>query len=146
MMVYAKAVVVLSLLGTLNALYLTLHFVQNTWGTAVKSFCDLSEQASCSAVIVSPFALFLGVPVCTVALMVYPVLVVLGVMALRKPRTRDLFFVASVLAGMGLMLNSVYVYNEFAHIHAYCPLCIVCTFLIAGVLYSAVRGYFASVQ
>lgn len=51
-------------------------------------------------------------------LIVYPILIGLGVAALRRPKTRDLFYAASILSAMGLMLNVVYVYNEIVYIDA----------------------------
>lgn len=144
MRTYAKAIIGLSVFGALNALYLTVLFVRNKWGAGASSICDFNSGASCSNVITSPYALFLGVPVCTVALMVYPLLAGLGIAALKRAQTRNLFYAASILAAMGLMLNVVYVYNEVAHIKAVCVLCVGCTFIIAAVLFSSVRGYFWS--
>lgn len=143
---YAKAIIGLSLLGTLNALYLTVLFARAKWGTPSPGVCDINATTSCTTVIASPFALFLGVPVCSIALLVYPILVALGVAALRRPRTRDLFFTTSVISAMGLMLNVVYVYNEIVHIGAICVLCIGCTVLIALDLIASVRGYQLSTE
>ena len=141
---YAKAIIFLSILGTLNAAYLTVLFAQETWGTAARSFCDVSSEVSCTAVMTSPYALFLGVPVCSIALLVSPALAGIGFAALKRRRTRNLFYSASILAAMGLMLNVVYIYNEVAHIKALCLLCIACTVVIALVLFASIRGYLQS--
>jgi len=138
---YAKALIGFSALGTLNALYLTILFLRTKWAEHVSSVCDINATTSCTSVITSPFARFLGVPVCSIALIVYPLLIALGIAALRRRRTRDLFYGASLLAAMGLMLNVVYVYNEFVHIGAVCILCVGCTVLIALDLIASVRGY-----
>jgi uncharacterized membrane protein len=138
---YAKALIGFSSLGTINALYLTILFLRTRWAEHVSSVCDINSTTSCTSVITSPFALFLGVPVCSIALMVYPVLIALGFAALRRPKTRDLFYAASILSAMGLMLNTVYVYNEFVHIGAICILCVGCTVLIALDLLASIRGY-----
>jgi len=138
---YAKAIIGLSLLGTLNALYLTSLFVHNKWGAPASSVCDINSTVSCSNVIASPYALFLGVPVCSIALVVYPILIWLGLAALRREKTRDLFYAASILSALGLMLNVVYIYNEIVHIGAICILCFGCTVLIALDLLASIRGY-----
>jgi uncharacterized membrane protein len=138
---YAKAIIGLSSVGALNALYLTTLFVKAKWGTPTSSVCDINATTSCTAVITSPYALFLGVPVCSIALIVYPLLIALGVAALKRRKTRDLFYAASILSAMGLMLNVVYVYNELVHIGAVCVLCVGCTVLIALDLLASIRGY-----
>lgn len=138
---YARAIAVLSSLGTLNALYLTTLFLRNRWQAPAPSVCDFSETVSCTKVITSPSALFLGVPVCSIALLVYPALIIIAVAALRREKTRDLFYLSSLVSAMGLMLNVVYVDNEFAQLRAACVLCIVCTVLIALDLAASVQGY-----
>ena len=138
---YAKVIAVLSGIGTANALYLTVLFFRNRPHAGLPSVCDFSAEFSCTRVITSPYALFLGVPVCTIALVVYPALAALAIAALRCQRTRNLFYVASLLSAMGLTLNGVYVYNEAVHLGAACALCIACTVLIALDLAASIRGY-----
>lgn len=146
MKTYAKAVIALSIFGAANALYLTVLFAQNTWGEAAKSFCDFNSEASCTDVITNRYSQFLGVPVCTIALLVYPILAGLGYAALKRSRTRNLFYTASILSAMGLMLNVVYVYNEVVYIKAICVLCVGCTVVISLVLLSSIRGYLLSTE
>ncbi len=143
---YAKAILSLSILGALNAAYLTGLFAQATWGASARSFCDVSSEVSCTSVLTSPYALFLGAPVCSIALLVYPALAAIGYAALKRTRTRNLFYSASILSAMGLMLNVVYIYNEVAHIKSICLLCIACTVLIALVLVASIRGYLRSTE
>lgn len=143
---YAKALIVLSSLGAVNALYLTTLFLRTKWQEHVSSVCDMSSYASCTSVITNPHAQFLGVPVCSIALIVYPVLVGLGIAALRRQKTRDIFYAASILSAMGLMLNVVYVYNEVVYIEAICVLCVGCTVLIALDLFASIMGYRLSAE
>jgi len=138
---YAKALIGLSFIGALNALYLTTLFVRTRWSEQAGSICDINAYASCSSVITNPHALFLGVPVCSIALLVYPILMGLGFAALRRHKTRDVFYAASILSAMGLMLNVVYVYNEIVYIDAICILCVGCTVLITLDLVASIRGY-----
>ena len=143
---YAKAIIGLSALGAINALYLTSLFVRSKWQEHVSSVCDINATTSCTSVITNQHAMFLGVPVCSIALVVYPVLIALGLAALRRPKTRDLFYATSILSAMGLMLNVVYVYNEVVYIRAICILCVGCTVLIALCLLSSIRGYQLSAE
>ena len=143
---YAKALIVLSSLGAVNALYLTTLFLRTKWQEHVSSVCDMSSYASCTSVITNPHAQFLGVPVCSIALIVYPVLVGLGIAALRRQKTRGIFYAASILSAMGLMLNVVYVYNEVVYIEAICVLCVGCTVLIALDLFASIMGYRLSTE
>jgi uncharacterized membrane protein len=146
MKTYAKALIGLSSLGALNALYLTTLFVRTKWEEHVSSVCDISSYTSCTSVITNPHALFLGVPVCSIALIVYPILIGLGFAALKRQKTRDVFYAASILSAMGLMLNAVYVYNEIVYINAICILCVGCTVLIALDLIASIRGYQLSAE
>jgi uncharacterized membrane protein len=143
---YARALIGLSSIGALNALYLTTLFVRTKWDEHVSSVCDINSYTSCTSVITNPHALFLGVPVCSIALIVYPILIGLGFAALKRQRTRDIFFAASILSAMGLMLNAVYVYNEIVYIDAICVLCVGCTVLITLDLIASIMGYRLSAE
>jgi uncharacterized membrane protein len=137
----ALTVITVSAIGMLNAIYLTYLFLQDKWGEAEKSFCDINSSLSCSSVITSQYAQFLGVPVCTIALFVYPVLIALAWMTLKAKKTRNLFYGISLLSAMGLMLNIVYIYNEITYIKALCALCILCTIFITIDLGMSMVGF-----
>jgi uncharacterized membrane protein len=137
----ALTIIIVSSIGMLNAIYLTYLFLQDKWGEAEKSFCDINTSLSCSSVITSKYAQLLGVPVCTIALFVYPVLIALAWMTLKRKKTRNLFYAISLLSAMGLMLNIVYIYNEMVYIKALCVLCILCTVFIATALVMSILGY-----
>ncbi len=141
MKIPAKIVIAASSLGMLNALYLTYRFLQEKSGQSDPGFCDINATLSCSSVLSSPYAQFLGVPVCTIALLVYPVLIALGWLALRRQNTRDLFYAISIISALGLMLNLVYIYNEAVYIGSLCALCIFCTFLILSDFAASIAGY-----
>lgn len=141
----ARIIIVVAAIGAVNAVYLTFLFAQSSPGNPGHSFCDINETASCSNVVTSKYALFLGVPVCTIALFVYPALVTLGVLALSRSKTRNIFYAVSILSAMGFMLNVVYIYNEVVYIKAICILCLACTVLIATAFGAGLRGYLKSV-
>jgi uncharacterized membrane protein len=140
----AKTIIVVSVLGMLNAIYLNYLFLQEKWGEGENNFCDINSSLSCSSVVTSPYAQFMGVPVCTIALFVYPVLIALAWMAMNRPGTRNLFYAISLLSAMGLMLNLVYIYNEVVYIQALCVLCISCTLFILTDLVMSIIGYLKS--
>lgn len=137
----AKTILFASALGLLNSGYLTALFLTDKWGQVEKSFCDINTQLSCTNVITSPYAQFFGVPVCTIALLVYPVLIVLAWMALKRAKTRNLFYAIGLLSSAGLMLNLVYIYNEIVYIKSICALCILCSLFILTDLVMSIRGY-----
>jgi uncharacterized membrane protein len=137
----ARTIIVVSTLGMLNAAYLNYIFLQEKWGMGEKNFCDINTSLSCSSVVTSPYAQFLGVPVCAIALFVYPVIIALAWTALKKTKTRNLFYAISLISAMGLMLNLVYIYNEAVYIKTYCVLCLSCTLIILTDLVMSIRGY-----
>ena len=145
MRIAAKTIIAVSFLGFLNALYLTIIFLEKTLGQSKQpSFCDINNQFSCSNIITSSYGKFLGVPVCTVALVVYPAIIILAYLAIKKRRPRNYFYAISILAGMGMMLNVVYLYNEFVYLGAICLLCSVCLVVIATDLVASIVGYLKS--
>ena len=137
----ALTIIIVSAIGMLNAIYLTILFLMDKWGEAEKSFCDINASLSCSSVVTSKFAQFLGVPVCTIALFVYPILIILAWMTFKRKKARNLFYTISLLSAMGLMLNIVYIYNEMVYIKALCVLCILCTVFILTDLVMSILGY-----
>ncbi|WP_347986010.1 vitamin K epoxide reductase family protein [Methylomonas sp. AM2-LC] len=142
----AKTIFAASTIGMLNAGYLTYLYWQETADSNVIGLCDINSTLSCSSVISSPYAQFLGVPVCSIALFVYPILMVLAWQLLSKTHTRNRFYAITIIAAMGLMLNLVYVYNEVVYIQKLCPLCLFCTLLILTDFLMAIRGYLRSTQ
>lgn len=138
----AKTIFILSVLGVINASYLTYLFIQESYlGSTGTSFCDINSTVSCSNVILSPYAQLFGVPICTIALFVYPALIVLSLLALKKKNPQPYFFSIGILSAMGTMMNFIYVYNEFVFIGAFCLLCIICGVFILTNLILSIVGY-----
>lgn len=143
---FSKIIISLSVIGTLNASYLTYVFLRKTalekaFGPLNGSLCDINETFSCSKIVTSEYAQFLGVPVCTLALLVYPALITLALLALRNKAPRNYFYAISIISAMGFMLNAVYVYNEYVHLSAICVLCLVCMVIITTNLILSIFGY-----
>lgn len=144
---FSKIIIALSLIGTANASYLTYIFLRKTalesaFGPLNSSLCDINSTFSCSNIVTSEYAQFLGVPVCTLALIVYPALIVLAFLAMKNTKSAPHYFYAiSIISSMGFMLNAVYVYNEYVHLSAICVLCLVCLAIITTNLILSICGY-----
>lgn len=138
----AKTIIVISVLAVINAFYLTYLFILQSFSSVpISSFCDVSNTLSCTAVITSPYAQLFGLSICTIALFIYPVLIILAWVALKKKNPKNLFFAIAIIAAMGAMMNLLYIYNEYAFIGSYCALCILCSIFIITVLIMSIIGY-----
>ena len=139
---YAKIIIGSSILGVANAAYLTYIFVQRTFfASTASSFCDVSNRLACSSVVTSKYAQLLGIPICTWALVVYGALIVLAILALKAKKPRNLFYAISIISGMGVILNSVYLNNEWQFLGVFCLLCGICLIFILTNLVSSILGY-----
>jgi uncharacterized membrane protein len=138
----AKVIIVSSILGFLNALYLTILFVQKSiLGDKSSSVCDINSTMSCSSVITSPYSKLFGLPVCTIAMFVYPAIVILAYLALKKKAVKNYFYAISLLATAGMMMNIIYTYIEYEFIRSVCLFCLICLVLIVTNLVMSIRGY-----
>jgi len=124
---------ILSFIAFVNASYLTYNnykIEQNIW--KIGSFCDINNTLSCSNVLSSPYSKIFWLPFTTYAMIVYPIIFViafLGItLVLKKP---ERFLVA---LGWGwILFNSYFIYQEFANIWSYCPLCMLCSAIIVTI-------------
>lgn len=122
------AVLFLSILGALNAMY-TLQLRQQLLdGTRSSSFCDISSTASCTNTLTNPQFTFFGIPFCEVALIVYPILFACALWAYRNPRAA--FTALSVLGIAGILFSAYSVYIQGWIIETWCPLCLGCAVII----------------
>lgn len=96
------------------------------------SFCDFNSTASCTEVLRHPLSLVFGIPFPWIALVVYPVILTLAILAYRYSSMK---FVRSIqiLSAMGMMFNGFIIYREVMYIHAYCLLCLMCTGIIISI-------------
>lgn len=137
----AKVIIASSILGFLNAIYLTYLYIEKTmWGFEGKSFCDLSNNFSCSEVILSPFVRLFGAPFFMVALFVYPVMALLGYFALTKKSPGKYFLSIAILSAMGTTMNIAFMNNEWSFVGAICFLCLLCLGFIFIDFVMAIRG------
>lgn len=152
MKIASKTIMTLSTFGFINAMYITFLFIQNkmndviNWGgdTATGSFCDINSSFSCTNVIMSPYAQIFGVPICTIALLVYPALFILAYKALQSKNPRNYFYSLSVISAMGFMFNLLFVHFEYLTLKTFCLLCLICLVFITINLIMSIRGYLKS--
>jgi uncharacterized membrane protein len=138
----SKIILGSSILGVLNGGYLTYLFIKLTYFTgAGASFCDFNNRFTCSNVVTSKYAQLFGLPVCTYAVVVYLIMVLLAIRTMKTKNPKNSFYAISVLAGMGMMMNVIYTYNEYAFLSAVCTLCLGCLVLITVNLAASIKGY-----
>jgi uncharacterized membrane protein len=139
----SKIILGSSILGVLNGGYLTYLFIKLTYFAGEgASFCDFNNRFTCSSIVTSKYAQFFGLPICTYAMVVYLIMVVLALNTLKKKKNpKNSFYAISVLSGMGMMMNIIYTHNEYVFLNAVCTLCLVCLGLIIINLIASIKGY-----
>lgn len=126
----ALALIVLALIGTINAGYLLWqHFAP-----AGSAFCNISATLSCDVVNKSTFAEILGFPVSGVGILGNVFFVVIGLLMLKKEPDSRLPFVL-LFTAIGAMLFSLYLTAiEAFWLGVYCPLCLLSQVLVTIIL------------
>ena len=124
------AICILSFIAFVNASYLTYNnykIEQNIW--KIGSFCDINNTLSCSNVLASPYSKIFWIPFTAYAMLVYPIIFVIAflwiTLVLKKPER-----VLVILWWGWILFNSYFIYQEFANIWSYCPLCMLCSAII----------------
>ncbi len=132
-------IIIVSVIAFVNALYLSMQaYMYRIASSQAPSFCDFSSGVSCSAVLQSPYANVFGIPFPWIALGVYPVLLAIAIIGLRR-KTVGPARVLAVLSFLGMLFNFFIVYREIVFIHAFCVLCALCTLIIIAI-FVASRG------
>ncbi len=136
--IYA-AISALCVVALVNALYLSFKAYQYlTLQDPGSSVCDISRSVSCSSVLASPYSRVFGVPFPWVALVVYPVLLVLALVGFAK-QSRKPAGAIYILSFFGMLFNFFIIYREAVFIKAYCILCLVCTVIIVSIFFLSRR-------
>jgi len=121
------AIWILSFIASLNASYLTYQAFQIKAKLASWSFCDISNTFSCTSVFNNDFAWFWNIPFSEIALIVYPILVILAISWLKWFKNASKYILA--LSIWWLIFNGYIIFNEF-QIGSFCLLCLICTWII----------------
>ena len=133
------SIIVLALVGTFNAAYLTYYaFVAQAaktqvfgWKAELGFACDFNSTFSCSSVFNESFAWILWVPFSAIALVIYPVLAIVALLGLLGKMKKH-FSILLAMAIWGLMFNGYVIYNEYV-VWVYCALCLACTWIIIAI-------------
>ena len=118
-------ITLLSIIGLLNAIYLTI--VHNSQGIQC-----VAGQA-CNQVLQSAYAAFFGIPLATLGVGVYGVLILLALLHYKKEVHSDTYFNANVwvlvpATAVGLVLVGV----QWFYIGGFCPFCLFNSVLLLG--------------
>lgn len=123
----------LSLAGVFVALYLYLHKL----GIIGELACG---TGGCETVQLSPYAVFLGIPVPLIGVVGYVVLFALALASLQQPADRRWPRLLLLLSG-GAALFSVYLtYLELFVIHAICRFCVASAIIVVLIVVAAWLG------
>lgn len=122
---YGIPVVMLSLAGVANAIYLAVSHYRNFTDIGYASFCAISRAINCDTVSQSPYAIFLGVPVAVWGIVGYAVFSLLALRGLAERSGRRsgwnlLFLMGLFFSLLSILLAAVSTF----FIHSYCIMCI----------------------
>ena len=128
------AIIILAVVAIVNATYLSkqAYYYQVLDSYNHKSVCDISSTMSCSLVLQSPYSKVFGVPFPYIALVVYPIILIIALYGAQRQSLKP----AKLLAGislLGMLFNFFIMYREIFFAHAFCPLCFVCTLIIISI-------------
>ena len=138
MKTHARAlIVVLASLGLAASVASLYVHAQMLADSSYTSFCDISETVSCEAVLTSRYGSVFGVPVAAGGAIWSALVLLLGVVGMRPPRSEAAGRVAGyilVLSTVGLAGVLYLGYASFFILRQMCPLCVA--------MYVAVTGLF----
>ena len=125
---------ILSVLAFINASYLSYksYFVRFVDSAGLTSFCDVSKIFTCTDVLRHPLSQVFGISFPWIAMFVYPVIFVLAFLGYKK-LTNIYAKILVVVSFLGVLFNGFILYREIFFIHAYCLLCLLCTFIILSI-------------
>ncbi len=129
-------IIIVSVVAIINAAYLSHLAYQYMLSAAsnATSFCDLSGSVSCSSVLQSPYSKVFGIPFPMIALGVYPIILILAFLGMRKNQYGFAKAIAWISAG-GMLFNFFIMYREIFLIKAFCILCFICTLIIISIFF-----------
>lgn len=127
-------IMILATVAIFNAAYLSNKAYQFMYvdGPVTSSFCDLSQTSSCSEVLKHPLSRVFGIPFPWIALVVYPILLVLTYLWYRSENVKYAKIIQK-LSFLGILFNGFIIYREIFYIYSYCLLCLMCTGIIVAI-------------
>lgn len=128
-------ILILALVALGNAVYLSAKAYQllnPVEGVTVSSGCDINATLSCTNVIIHPDTMIAGIPFPYLAVIVYPIIILLTLWGLKVATNKPAKIINWVALG-GILFNGYIIFQEVFFIHAYCILCIICTAIIVSI-------------
>ncbi|MGE4444263.1 MAG: vitamin K epoxide reductase family protein [Candidatus Altimarinota bacterium] len=125
------AILILALASLGNAIYLTISAFNYKAGDTSAFFCDVNDTLSCSNLFAFPFAWIFGIPFPAIAMVVYPIIALIALLAILG-KTKKHFIFLLIIALMGMSFNSYIIYNEYL-IGIYCLACLACSIAITSI-------------
>ena len=139
----AIIVMVLTFLGILNASYVTYLTFWVIPDLTHPLLCDISAIFACSTALASGATRIFGIPSCTIAIFVYPIIAFCAWLAYTT-RWQHAWKTIATLGGLGVLMNLFIIYRETVMIHAYCLLCLICGLIVLTICGLGIYGTRAS--
>lgn len=130
-------IIILSIIATFNAIYLTvIAYSINNWTVVFwglnSSICDINNTFSCSSVFSNSFAWFFWIPFSLIATFVYPTIIIISLLWIFQ-KIKNPFKFLLIIWVCWIFFNGYIIFNEYT-IWAYCLLCLICTFILLLIL------------
>ncbi len=129
-------IIVLACIAIVNAAYLSLKAYEISQGvdpsatiSLLTAVCDINDTFSCTDALADPLSRPFGIPFPYIALVVYPVLLIIALVGYLK-RSYTYAKALAVLSFLGICFNGYIITMETFYIRAYCPLCLFCSAII----------------
>jgi uncharacterized membrane protein len=132
-------IIILAIIATINAAYLSCKARWVFWDG--KAFCDISSKWSCANVVNHPAAYIWPIPFPATALLVYPIIIILAGLWLRSKNAKKQYEILTYLSWAGILYNGYFIMQEIFVIKAFCPLCLLCTWIIITIFVLSLIGW-----
>lgn len=131
---------ILSLIALTNASYLTRRAFEIKGWSSAEGFCDLTNNLSCSNVLAAQEAWLGPIPFPAVAIAVYPIIFLIALWGIRRKKYSHAANILTYLSMAGILFNSYFIMTEAIVIKAFCPLCLLCTWIIITIFVLSLIG------
>lgn len=128
-------ILILAIIALGNAIYLSAKAYQllnPVEGVTISSGCDINATLSCTNVITHPDTMIFDIPFPYLAMLVYPIIILLTLWGLKVGTNKPARIINWVALG-GVLFNGYIISQEVLYIQAYCILCMICTAIIVTI-------------
>ena len=131
---------ILSIIALANASYLTRRAFEIKESSQTSWFCDINSSLSCSNVLAAPESRIGPLPFPAIALIVYPILFAIALRGVLSKKYTKASSILRYLSGAGILFNGYFILTEAIVIKAFCPLCLLCTWIIITIFILSLYG------